>query len=204
MANRKRSDDDTRERVLTRVYATRVKSRSVALARPRVPCLLPPPSSSVARSPPRFQHPSHPPVSILPATPAYPSHSRRVFFAPDAFDAFYLSSTRFTCSRRVSSATDASNPPSTRLSGPRRVLLILAASSLAYPGHDLSMACQRASRTGTTSPSRCAHRTRDGPQCYISALFWRVPGRYVFPLNYARPWSSSISMLYHARISEVG
>ena len=100
-----------------------------------------------------IQHPSHPPVSILPATPAYPSHFRRVFLAPDAFDAFYLSSTRFTCSRRVSSGADAFHPPSTRLSGPQCVFFTLAASSLAYPGHDLSMACQRASRTGTTSPS---------------------------------------------------
>ena len=150
MANCGRSDDNTRLHVFTRVYAIRVKSRSVALARARAPCLPPPPSSSVARSPPRPQHPPHPSVSILPATPTYPSHSRRVFLAPDAFDAFYLSSTRFTCSRRVSSATDASNPPSTRLSGPRRVFLILGASSLTYLGHDLSMACQRASRTGTT------------------------------------------------------
>ena len=157
----KREDDDTHERVFTRVYAIRVQSRPVALGHPRAPCLLPPPSSSVARSPPRPQHPSHPFVSILPATPTYPSHSRRVFLAPDVLDAFYLSLTRFTCSRRVLSATDAFNPPSTRLSGPRRVFLILGASSLAYPGHDLSMACQRASRTGTTSTlSMCSSYPR--------------------------------------------
>ena len=69
-------------------------------------------------------------------------------------DAFYLLSTRFI-------AADALNPPSTRISGPQRVFLILAASSLAYPGHDLSMACQRASRTGTTSTlSMCSSYPR--------------------------------------------
>ena len=151
----------TRASACLRVFTPPASSRA-RRARPPA-CSLPPtttipirrsfPSTSPASSASARLHPPHPSVSILPATPTYPSHSRRVFLAPDAFDAFYLSSTRFTCSRRVSSATDASNPPSTRLSGPQRVFLILGASSLAYPGHDLSMACQRASRTGTTSPS---------------------------------------------------
>ena len=127
----------TRASACLRVFTPPASSRA-RRARPPA-CSLPPtttipirrsfPSTSPASSASARLHPPHPSVSILPATPTYPSHSRRVFLAPDAFDAFYLSSTRSTCSRRVSSATDASNPPSTRLSGPRRVFLILDASS---------------------------------------------------------------------------
>ena len=146
MANRGRSDDDTRLHVFTRVYAIRVKSRSVALARPRAPCLPPPPSSSVARSPPR-------PQPLLP-----------ILLTLDAF-----------------------HPPLTRLIRPRRVFLVLDASSSssARPLWPTPVTTRRWLVNALLAPerlppSRCAHRTRDGPECDISAPPWRVPGRYVF------------------------
>ena len=107
IANRGRSDDNTRLHVFTRFYAIRVKSRSVALARPPAPCLLPSPSSSVALSP-------H--VSSIPRICPSPS-SQPLPLILLTLDASFLHptlSTRFTYPRRVLPALDAFHPPLTR------------------------------------------------------------------------------------------
>ena len=201
MANRGRSDDHTRLHVFTPSASSRVLSRSPALA--------------LLASHHHHPHPSlvllHVP-SILRIRPS-PS-SQPLLPIPLTLDASFLHttlSTRFTYPRRVLPALDAFHPPLTRLIRPRRVFLVLDASSSSsarplWPTPvttcrwlvDTLLAPER------LPPSRRAHRTRDGPQCDISAPLWRVPSRYVFSLNYVRPWSSSMSMLYHARISEVG
>ena len=110
-------------------------------------------------------HPSLGPLHVSSILRIRPSPSSQplppILLTSDASFSRPTLSTRFIYPRRVLPALDAFHPPSTRLSGPQCVFFALAASSLAYPGHDLSMACQRASRTGTASAlSMCSSYPR--------------------------------------------
>ena len=107
MANRKRLDDDTRERVLTRVYATRVKSRSVALA-----------ARALLASYHHQPHPSLGPLRVSSILRIRPSPSSQplllILLTSDASFSRLTLSTRFTYPRRVLPILDAFYLLSTR------------------------------------------------------------------------------------------
>ena len=160
-----------------------------------------PPASSraLSRSPARallasYHHHPHPSLVLLhvPSTlrirpsPSFQPHLP-ILLTLDASFSHPTLSTRFTYPRRVLPALDAFHPALTRFIRPRRVFLVLNASSSPSsrplwptPVTTCRWLVNALLAPERLPPSRCAHRTRDGPERDISAPLWRVPGRYVF------------------------